>query len=403
MAKAVVPVAINQDLKALLPADGIEPGYVIGIMRWLEQTLLHRCAKSGTTVRNINFPEFLKFKVPLAPGNEQRRIVAKIEALTARSARAKEALDAIPGLLERYRQSVLAAAFRGDLTADWRTQNPNLVRGSDLVERAKLEKGLQPKRATRHAVAQQRAQETLYHQIPASWATCQIGDVARLQPGYAFKSSWFTQQGVRLLRGTNLEPGAARWENTVHLSNDRAEEFAEYRLAPGDIVIAMDRPVISGGLKIAILAESDLPALLLQRVGRFLPTGALDKTFLWQFLQSSNFLGHIQDQATGTQLPHISANDIETVLMPMPPLEEQREIVVQIAGALRALSGVSQAIQDASKRLGALNQSILAKAFRGELVPQDPNDEPASVLLARIKGERAAAGGPGRRRSRRAS
>lgn len=403
MAKAVVPVAINQDLKALLPADGIEPGYVIGIMHWLEQTLLHRCAKSGTTVRNINFPEFLKFKVPLAPGNEQRRIVAKIEALTARSARAKEALDAIPGLLERYRQSVLAAAFRGDLTADWRTQNPNLVRGSDLVERAKLEKGLQPKRATRHAVAQQRAQETLYHQIPASWATCQIGDVARLQPGYAFKSSWFTQQGVRLLRGTNLEPGAARWENTVHLSNDRAEEFAEYRLAPGDIVIAMDRPVISGGLKIAILAESDLPALLLQRVGRFLPTGALDKTFLWQFLQSSNFLGHIQDQATGTQLPHISANDIETVLMPMPPLEEQREIVVQIAGALRALSGVSQAIQDASKRLGALNQAILAKAFRGELVPQDPNDEPASVLLARIKGERAAAGGPGRRRSRRAS
>ena len=134
VAKATVPVTINQDLKALTTSEGINPDFVLAMLRRLEKPILHNCAKSGTTVRNINFPEFLKYRVPLPPTEEQRRIVAKIEALMARSGRAKEALDAIPALLDRYRQSVLAAAFRGDLTADWREENPNVEPAIHLIE-----------------------------------------------------------------------------------------------------------------------------------------------------------------------------------------------------------------------------------------------------------------------------
>jgi len=135
VAKNIVPVAINQDLKALTPWKGVNPDFVLAMLRWLESPIRQRCAKSGTTVSNINFPEFLKYSVPLPPLNEQRRIVTKIEALMARSARAREALDAIPALLDRYRQSILAAAFRGDLTADWRAQHPDVEPASELLER----------------------------------------------------------------------------------------------------------------------------------------------------------------------------------------------------------------------------------------------------------------------------
>ena len=79
-------------------------------------------------------------RFPLPPLNEQRRIVAKLEALLARSRKAREALDAVPALLERFRQSVLAAAFRGDLTADWRAQNPDVEPASKLLERIRAER-----------------------------------------------------------------------------------------------------------------------------------------------------------------------------------------------------------------------------------------------------------------------
>src|SRR5690606_33796124 len=103
-----------------------------------------------------------------------------------------------------------------------------------------------------------------------------------------------------------------RWTDTVHLPEERVPEFNEYLLHAGDVVIAMDRPVISTGLKIARLQASDLPALLLQRVGRFLLEGSISQDFAFVFLQSPYFLRHIGVQATGTQLPHISANDIES-------------------------------------------------------------------------------------------
>jgi type I restriction enzyme S subunit len=81
---------------------------------------------TGVQHPRVHYKDLAKFSIPLPPLNEQRRIVEKIEALTARSRKARAALDEIPALLDQFRQSVLAAAFRGDLTADWRTQNPDV-------------------------------------------------------------------------------------------------------------------------------------------------------------------------------------------------------------------------------------------------------------------------------------
>jgi len=360
--------------------------------KYLMQALVasrHTLTKSGegTVVRTIYMPALERFHIALPPLNEQRRIVARIEELTARSKSAREALQAIPPLLEKFRQSVLAAAFRGDLTAEWRRQNPDVEPAEVLLERIRKARFWSP-RGVRSEVATDRQKDLLNLSIPDTWKACPLGQLTALQPGYAFKSEWFTKVGIRLLRGINIAPGSIRWEDVACLAEDRRPEFPEYELATGDIVIAMDRPLISSGLKVALITEADAGALLLQRVGRFRPVQQMHSGFLYQYLTSPLFIRHISKQATGTQLPHISQNDIETATVLLPPWEEQVAISRTLDHQLSWVESVSACVRAAAARMNMVDQSILAKAFRGELVPQDPADEPASRLLERIRAER---------------
>ena len=234
-------------------------------------------------------------------------------------------------------------------------------------------------------MADVRAEGVELDEIPEGWELVRLGEIVDLQAGYAFKSKWFVDDGIRLLRGTNIEPGAMRWTDTEHLSIDQSAEYDEYQLAEGDVVIAMDRPVISSGLKIARISKVDLPALLLQRVGRFKVEDEITSDFVYLYLQSPFFLLHIGAQATGALVPHISANDIESAIVPLPPLDEQNEIVRFTVEALAMADHAEESAASSEAELTQLDQSILAKAFRGELVPQDPSDEPASQLLHRIR------------------
>ena len=319
----------------------------------LQKDLLSRA--KGTAQKGVYLKSLNELTIDIPPLNEQRRIVSTIEQMTDRSHKARAALEDVPKLIAQFRQSVLAAAFRGDLTADWREKNPDVEPASELLERIKIDRrkrweeaelkkmraqGKEPKddkwkeknnltnqRGARHKVAGINAEKFRLDDIPESWELVRLSEIIDLQPGYAFKSTWFTIKGIRLLRGTNIVPGGTRWDEVVFLSESEAQNFNEYSLNSGDIVIAMDRPVISSGLKVAVIGNSDLPALLLQRVGRFKIENNIHTDYIFHFLNSPLFFSHIQDQATGTQLPHISKNDIESVLIPLPPYSEQLQVI----------------------------------------------------------------------------
>lgn len=409
-----IPVATNQDLKALILDEELSPSFIAFFLKSHDQAIRDECAKDGTTVASIDLPKLKSYKIALPPAKEQKRIVKKIESLQARSQRAREALAEVGPLLEQFRQSVLAAAFRGDLTADWRAKNPNVEPASVLLDRIRQErrqkweaaelakykaKDKQPpknwqqkynnNRLKVRAKAVDSKLSNLYERnLPETWEFVRLKDILILQSGYAFKSKWFVKSGIKLLRGTNIEPGITRWKDVVCLEHEQAQEFSEYLLEKDDIVIAMDRPVISTGLKIARISDEDLPSLLLQRVGRFISEGDVNTDFIYLFLNSFDFLEHIGAQATGTQLPHISANDIESALIPLPPIEEQRQIVNEVFQFLSSIAKVKSDLSESTEYLTQLDQSILSKAFRGQLVPQDPNDEPAAELLARIQAAR---------------
>lgn len=155
-----------------------------------------------------------------------------------------------------------------------------------------------------------------------------LGDSTDLLTGNPFKSSQYSTDGtgIRLLRGDNVVQGKLRWEGVKRWPLALATTYAQYELAPGDVVVAMDRPWIEAGLKYAILRESDVPSLLVQRVARLRAKPGLDQGFLGYVIGSRDFTEHVLAVQTGTAIPHISPSQIQEFQFPLPTLSEQRAI-----------------------------------------------------------------------------
>ena len=198
------------------------------------------------------------------------------------------------------------------------------------------------------------------------WPRFRIGDVARVQSGYAFKSEWFVPEGVRLLRNVNVSQGRVVWDDPAFFPPNRRDEFSTFELSEGDIVLSLDRPVVSGGLKVARIAERDLPALLLQRVGRFIVRAEVLPDYLYFFLQSVEFIRAITSHDQSLGVPHVSPRQVEDVELPLPPLAEQR----RIAGRLR-----EQLAEVANARTAVQAQLAAAQAFPAALL-RDVFDHP---------------------------
>jgi type I restriction enzyme S subunit len=196
-----------------------------------------------------------------------------------------------------------------------------------------------------------------------SWPRKKIGEIAQVQSGYAFKSDWFTDKGIRLLRNVNVAPGNTTWDDTAFLPENRRAEFPDYELHEGDIILSLDRPVVSGGLKLARLTKQDLPALLLQRVGRFVLKDGIDANFLHCFLQTAGFIRKItaHDQSLG--VPHVSPKQIEEIEFPFPTLAEQKKIAARLDTELTAARTLVETLESRLAEIELLPAALLRSAF----------------------------------------
>ena len=169
----------------------------------------------------------------------------------------------------------------------------------------------------------------------ADWTTVELGSVTDLLTGFPFKSTQYVDDSnaIRLLRGDNIAQGVLRWNGEKRWPHDAVEDASPYRLEEGDVVLAMDRPWIDAGLKYAAIRQSDLPALLVQRVARLRGTEVLETSFLKYVIGSRSFTDHVLAVQTGTAVPHISGSQIREYAFAFPPLPEQRAIA-HILGTL---------------------------------------------------------------------
>lgn len=264
------------------------PKFCYYLMAWLyEKGVTAKLQKATTGIRNLDYAAYLNTEVYIPSLHEQRRIAEILSSVD-------DAIAATQAMIEQTKK----------------------------VKQATLEHLLTK------GIGHTRFKQTEIGEIPESWDVAELNSVATFQPGYAFKSNQFVDEGVRLLRGSNIGVGSFDWSEgaTKYFPEDRVVEFSEYFLRENDIIIAMDRPFISSGFKVARLQKSDLPCLLLQRVGRLTPKVNCDPDWLWQITSAGSVRSHLEKQQVGTDLPHISKSDIESCKIVIPTLSEQKAI-----------------------------------------------------------------------------
>lgn len=380
---------------------------------WLESSDFNRILEKrelirGTTQKFIPLGNLRILPIPLSPLPEQSRIVDKIEELFTRLDAGVESLKKAQAQLRQYRQSVLKAAVEGRLTQEWReAHRDELEPASALLERIQKErrekweteqlelfeaKGKTPK--DDGWKGKYKPSETLDEdelpEIPEKWLWTRLGELTDLSSGRAFKKSEYSKEGVRLFQIANVSFGEVLWENLVYMPTNYLQEYPKLVLEAGDILMALNRPILNGKLKIGRLQEKDVPAILYQRVGRFDSYNSDIKTFLFYYAQSPFFVDHLRASLQGVDQPFVNKPRLLDIPVPLPPLAEQFIMAKEIERCLSVADEVESSIGTELRRVDRIRQSILKQAFTGKLVPQDPNDEPASVLLERIKAEKAA-------------
>jgi type I restriction enzyme, S subunit len=310
---------------------------------------------------------------------------------------------------------VLDSACSGQLTEDWRGLKQDecgakncLATSLELrrkmweerkVERGKASHNKPQTRTSKYDQPFDPDLAMLTNHLPATWVPTTVSQLALLDVGFAFPSAEFTTSGVRLLRGENVEPEALRWLDVKCWPPEKATGFKHLIVQPGESILAMDRPVVSSGFKLARATADDVPCLLVQRVMRFKVPFLPVADFLHLCLQTTDFIRHVSGGLTGSDLPHITGTNVAEYTFGLPPLGEQQEICRRVSALMTIADSVAKRVEQTSAKAERLTQPILAKAFRGELVPTEAElarregreYEPASALLARIISTRAAA------------
>lgn len=354
-------VSTNQGFKSLVLDGEINPGYVRHYL--LSAKEYAESKASGTTFMELSGARVAELAVPIAPLPEQRRIVAKVDGLTARTARARKELDRLPTLLVRYKQRLLALAFSGELTAGWRKnlgQAPKLGSGANAL-----------------------------WETPSAWTWQRVDAVGKVGLGRQRSPNNHKGPDMRpYMRSANITWNGIDTSDVKEMNFD-AKDFERFQLKYGDVLLNEGSGSAKEVGKPAIW-RNEIPNCCYQNtILRVQPEKCSSEYLYWYFLLTA-LSERFVDSTKGINIQHISKDGLARYMVPVPSREEQAEIVRRIESAFGWLDRVAADHAAAARLLLKLDAAILAKAFRGDLVPQDPNDEPASLLLERIKAERAA-------------
>lgn len=376
---------------------------------------------SSVTVKHLSSKTIQDLPLPLPPLNEQRRIVAKIEAMFERIDKGVESLAAAKTTLGLYRQSLLKSAFEGRLTAAWRAQNPDkLETPKALLARIQKEREARYKAALddwQTALSEWRANGEVGRKpakpsrpeeqsevtaselsalppIPQNWCFLRLADIAAVGSGMSVSKGRVLEDPVDVayLRVANVQRGRLDLTEVKSMPVERPM-VPSLALQMGDVLFneGGDRDKLGRGW----VWEGQIePCITQNHVFRATPF-RFDLTWSKFISQWGNSFGRDYFELGGkqtTNLASINKSVLSALPVPICSPAEQAEITRILDARLTAADVMEAEINAALLRAEALRQSILKQAFAGTLVPQDPTDEPAPTLLARIKAERAKAG-----------
>jgi len=268
---------------------------------------------------------------PLPPLAEQKRIVAKIEELLPYLDRYEKAWNRLEEFNRRFpadmQKSILQMAIQGKLVE----QRPEEGTGEELYRQIQAEKQalIKAGKIKKEKPLPEIAEDEVPFEIPEGWKWVRLGQAIDMLSGFAFKSSDFKETGhYRLLRGINLGVATTRWDDTVYV-DEMPKKLEPYRIQKGDVLIGLDRPWISDGIRVTIYNDEE-QTYVVQRVLRVRETCAIIKEYIALLLRSNLFKSAVEGQTTGISVPHISPGQVGNVVIPLPPIAEQKRIVARL-------------------------------------------------------------------------
>lgn len=371
---AMVPLELDGKLTstgiAILRSNGaVDPRYLFNWVRSNEFVDEISASQDGSVYPAVRERDIRSASIPVPPLAEQRKIAAKVDGLNTRITRARNELDRIPFLIARYKGAVLASAFKGDLTRDWR-ENDGVGEGNES-------------------------------DLPSKWEIKTLAEISDIQGGIQVgkkRPSSAALVEVPYLRVANVQRG---WLDLDEIKTLRVtpKERDRLLLRNGDVLMneGGDRDKLGRGW----VWHEEVPDCIHQNhVFRIRLT---DKDFPPEFIShyaNENGQQYFIDQGKQTtNLASISKKKVSALPVPIPPTDEAIEIVRRIETVFSWLDRVAADHSAADRMLPTLEAAILAQAFKGKLVPQDPDDEPANLLLDRINDKNTVKPGKSRKRT----
>ncbi len=408
VARTVVPVTVNQDLKALTPSPALDPSYIAWGTRANGSAILEQCSKDGTTVASVDTALLHSFRLPIAPLPEQRRIVEAIESYFTRLDDAVLSLERVQRNLKRYRASVLKAAVEARLVpteaelarAEGRDYEPASVllerilaerrRRWEEAELAKMKaKGKTPKNDKWKAKYKEPAapETSTLPELPEGWCWATATQLCSSVRDGTHDTPAYVERGVPLVTSRHLLPGRIDTAAARHISHDDHVEISKRsRVDVGDVLFAMIG-TIGNPVVVRSPMEFSIKNIALFKAN----TSFLSSDYLCYWLASWPFDNWLTPRLRGTTQRFASLTLLRAVPIALPPLAEQHRIVREYAAMSSIIDQEEKTVSLARAHTQRLRQSVLRWAFAGKLVDQDPSDEPAAALLGRIAVEREAA------------
>ena len=209
--------------------------------------------------------------------------------------------------------------------------------------------------------------------VPGHWRVGKCGFYLSILSGFAFPSTGFSDEetDTKLLRGINVGVSRLKWNETVYWRRSPDDGLDVYEMREGDLVIGMDRPLISEGMRVAKVRGADLPCLLLQRVASLKTGEQLDADYLLGLLSSEMFVAHFAPETTGVSVPHISPEQINNFVIPVPPVAEQKAIAAFVGLESAKLDTLTTEAQRAIDLLQERRTALISAAVTGQIDVRD--------------------------------
>jgi type I restriction enzyme S subunit len=399
----------STEFHVLRPSGAVISEY---LYHFLRQTTFRQTAEAQMTgsVGQKRVPaDFLtKAALPLPPRCEQQRIVAQVERLLARVDAARERIAKLPALLKRFRQAILAAACSGRLTADWRENRQSAESATALLDSVLARRRtLMGDSSTRPYKDPPPPELSDLADLPEEWAVASMEQLTCLvTSGSRGWAKYYADSGPFFIRAQNVKTDRLILDEAAHVQPPDGAEGRRTQIRYGDLLIT----ITGANVTKSALVESDPgEAYVSQHLALIRPVDPSTSPCLYLWTVSPvHGRAKLTSDAYGAGKPGLNLDNIRTMAVGLPPVAEQREIVRRVDALFSLADALERRAAAATAHTDRLTQAILAKAFRGELVPTEAElarregrpYESAVELLARIQAERPTS--PARRPRRRA-